>query len=155
MVLRSLVGWIRGWEPVKEITVSLTPKEAYFVDITCEPDHAYYLGDPKSRMWTLSHNCDDGVIESDALSKDIRAKRNSEYTTNIRTRFQPGYNCAEVVIGTQWAQGDLFDYVEEADKHSTDKWDIIKFPALLTDQASELIRKKDDPDDAYLPGTSF
>lgn len=98
---------------------------------------------------------DDAVIESDALSKDIRAKRNSEYTTNIRTRFQPGFNCAEIVLGTQWAQGDLFDFVEEADKHSTDKWEVIKFPALLTEQASEAIRKKGDPDDVYLPGTSY
>ncbi len=66
-----------------------------------------------------------------------------------------------VVHNTRWCVGDLFDYLENEDKKSGAPWKIIKIPALLDQETSDYLRRKDDPEIGpdgmpYLkPGSSF
>lgn len=60
-----------------------------------------------------------------------------------------------VTHNTRWIQGDLFDYLEETDKHTGSPWDILKIPAILDEETSGILRKKGDPEDYLTPGTSF
>lgn len=99
--------------------------------------------------------CDDALVEDDALSKDVCAKIVSKYMPNVRSRLLTKPDCAELCVGTRWCIGDLFDYLENEDKHSEAPWDVIKIPAILDEQASEFLRKKGDPDGYLTPGTSF
>jgi len=97
---------------------------------------------------------DDAVVESDAFSKDVRAKMNSDYVSNIRTRFMLNFKCAEIITGTRWVQGDLFDFLEKSDRKSSNKFECIRIPAILDDDASSLLRKPGDPPGYMEPGTS-
>lgn len=98
---------------------------------------------------------DDAVVEKDAFSKDVRTKLNSDYVSNLRTRFVPGYKCAEICLGTRWVQGDLFDFLEKSDKKLKNKFEIVRIPALLDLEASDFMRKEGDPDGYMEVGTSF
>ena len=60
-----------------------------------------------------------------------------------------------VVHNTRWVIGDLFDYLEKEDKRSGSPWKVLKIPALLTTEASKLLRRPGDPDGYLTPGTSF
>lgn len=60
-----------------------------------------------------------------------------------------------VVHNTRWCKGDLHDYLYEIDKNSASPWRRTIIPALLTEEASALLRRDDDPDDYLAVGTSF
>lgn len=99
--------------------------------------------------------CDDALVEDDAKSKSIRMELTEKYIPNVRSRLLMTPAGAELICGTRWCVGDLFDYMEQQDKHSPSPWKVIKIPALLDEESSEYLRKPGDPDDYLVPGTSF
>lgn len=98
---------------------------------------------------------DDAVVEEDAASKAVRNKLVRKYMPNIRSRLLMTPDCAELMVGTRWTQGDLFDYLLEEDKTSTAPWKTLVIPAILDEGASKVLRRKGDPPDYLTPGTSF
>lgn len=98
---------------------------------------------------------DDSLVEEDALSKTICKQKVQRYMPNIRSRLLTRPDCAELLVGTRWVIGDLFDYLEKEDKRSGSPWKVLKIPALLTTEASKLLRRPGDPDGYLTPGTSF
>lgn len=109
------------------------------------------------------HLCivDDALVEEDAMSKPVRNSMTAKYKPNIRSRILTKPDGAELLSGTRWTVGDLFDYLENEDKKSGAPWKIIKIPALLTEESSQYLRREGDPDmgpDGYpylMPGSSF
>lgn len=99
--------------------------------------------------------CDDALVEDDAMSRTVCANLVSKYMPNIRSRLLTTPACAELVVGTRWAVGDLFDYLIEEDKNSPAPWEVLKIPALLDEELSQRMRRKGDPDDYLVPDTSF
>lgn len=98
---------------------------------------------------------DDALVEADALSKPIRSRVVKDYVPNVRSRLLMTPDGAEIMAGTRWVQGDLFDYMFEADAKSGNPWNRIVIPALLTEEASEFMRRPGDPEGYLAPGTSF
>lgn len=94
---------------------------------------------------------DDAVTEHTDASG--MAYINNWYIPGLRSRLLP--KGAEIVINTRWSVKDLSGYLEDLDKFSSTPWEIIKIPALLTEEARALLRRPGDPDDLYQVGTSY
>lgn len=95
---------------------------------------------------------DDAITEqtSDAGRKDI----NSWYRKGLRTRLLP--RGAEIIINTRWFIEDLSGFMIKIDAKSPRPWDVISIPALLTKEASDMLREGlDITDTRYAEGTSF
>jgi predicted phage terminase large subunit-like protein len=161
----NMYKWLR-WFFLGEIQVESVmlreerPQDEFFVDITCWPSHQYYLYDSPNSKGAVSKNChilltDDAVVEDKALSKTVREKLVKDYPSKHRSRLFMNYAGAEVLVGTRWVQGDLHDYLATIDKSSASPWDIWRFPALLDEAGSAMLRRKGDPAGYLTPDTSF
>ena len=95
--------------------------------------------------------CDD-VISEQTSPTDMK-KINNWYQKGLRTRLLP--SGAEIIINTRWAMEDLSGYMLKIDAKSKRPWRVVSLPALLTEEASKILRKKGDPPELYAPGTSF
>lgn len=94
---------------------------------------------------------DDAVTEqtTEAGLKEI----NDWYIPGLRTRLLP--KGAEIIINTRWYPMDISGYIQAVDAKSPRPWKIIKIPAILTEEARDLLRKPGDPKELYEEGTSF
>lgn len=95
---------------------------------------------------------DDAITEqtSDATRKDI----NNWYRKGLRTRLLP--RGAEIIINTRWFVEDLSGYMIKVDAKSQRPWRVVKIPAILDAQASEMLRKLVPANDKrFMPDTSF
>ncbi len=95
--------------------------------------------------------CDDVVTEQ-TTSADLKVI-NDYYIKGLRTRLLP-YG-AEIIINTRWFPNDLSGFMEKLDQKGSRPWNIIKIPALLTEEARRVLRKQNDDPDRYKIGTSF
>lgn len=101
--------------------------------------------------------CDDVITEQ---TEDIgRKKINKWYIKGLRTRLLP--RGAEIIINTRWFIEDLSGFLLKNDGKLGDGktergWDVVSIPALLTKEASEMLRKGlPEDDERFLEGTSF
>lgn len=103
---------------------------------------------------------DDAITEqtTDSGRKDI----NSWYRKGLRTRLLP--RGAEIIINTRWFVEDLSGFTLKIDGEQGQPlnarqkrpWKVIRIPAILTLEASTMLRKGLDVlDPRFLPGTSF
>lgn len=95
--------------------------------------------------------CDDVITEQTLDSG--REKVNNWYLDGLRTRLLP--EGAELIINTRWHLNDLSGFMEGLDKKTNRPWEIITFPALLDEEASDLLREAGDPPELFAPGTSY
>lgn len=95
--------------------------------------------------------CDDVISEQ--LTDMSREKVNEWYLDGLRTRLLP--EGAELIINTRWHLADLSGFMEKLDGKTGRPWEIISFPALLDEKASEMLREPGDPPEKYAVGTSF
>lgn len=96
--------------------------------------------------------CDD-VITEQASKSDLQ-KINNWYRKGLRTRLLP--RGAEIIINTRWFLEDLSGFMIKVDANSPRPWKVIKLPALLTIEASTMLREGLPATTlAYEPGTSF
>lgn len=95
--------------------------------------------------------CDD--IMNEQTTDTDRAKINKWYQRGLRTRLLP--NGAEIIINTRWHLDDLSGNIMKVDKNSKVPWRVVSIPALLDQKTSKLLRKRTDPPDYLVPGTSF
>lgn len=96
--------------------------------------------------------CDDVITEQ--TSDNDRKEINKWYNKGLRTRLLP--NGAEIIINTRWFVEDLSGYTIKMDAKTERPWEVIKFPALLDEESSKLLREglpEDDP--RFMPDTSF
>lgn len=96
--------------------------------------------------------CDDVITEqtTDSGRKDI----NKWYRKGLRTRLLP--RGAEIIINTRWFVEDLSGFMLKIDAGTSRPWKVIKIPALLTLEASTLLRKGlPETDTRFAIGTSF
>lgn len=98
------------------------------------------------------------AIVDDALTEQTtdsdRIKINNWYRKGLRTRLLP--RGAEIIINTRWFVEDLSGFMINVDKKTRRPWKEIKIPAILTLEASTMLRKfvaNDDP--RFKEGTSF
>lgn len=77
----------------------------------------------------------------EAESLTIREKIWSWYTSTAYTRLEKGG--AVILIITRWHKDDLAGRLLKAQEEGGDKWEVIKFPAIATD--NELFRKQGEP----------
>jgi len=96
--------------------------------------------------------CDDIITEQ---TNDVeRRKINSWYQKGLRTRLLP--RGAEIIINTRWFVEDISGYMLKVDKDSARPWEVIKIPAILTEEASKFLRQEVAEDDPrFMEGTSF
>lgn len=95
---------------------------------------------------------DDAITEqtTDTGRKEI----NNWYRKGLRTRLLP--RGAEIIINTRWFLEDLSGFMLKIDEKSKRPWRVIKIPALLDQESSDLLRAKVKPDDKrFMVGTSF
>src|ERR1035437_1792192 len=96
--------------------------------------------------------CDDVITEQ---TNDVeRVKINGWYRKGLRTRLLP--RGAEIIINTRWFPLDLSGFMLNVDKESPRPWKVIQIPAILTLEASTVLRKglpASDP--RFDVGTSF
>jgi hypothetical protein len=81
--------------------------------------------------------CDDVISEQEAYSDTERNKINEWYVPGARTRMLP-YG-AEVIVNTRWHLDDLSGYLENLDLNTENPWEIVKFPAILDYEGSQLL----------------
>jgi predicted phage terminase large subunit-like protein len=95
---------------------------------------------------------DDAITEQ---TTDIdRRKINNWYRKGLRTRLLP--RGAEIIINTRWFVEDLSGFMIKIDAESKRPWKVISIPALLTEEASKLLKARVSADDTrFEPGTSF
>ena len=74
----------------------------------------------------------------EAESKVVRDKIWSWYTSTAYTRLEKGG--AVILILTRWHKDDLAGRLLEAQKEGGDKWEVVKFPAIATED--EMMRKQ-------------
>lgn len=80
---------------------------------------------------------DDVLNEQTAVSKIERNNINKWYAMGLRSRLQP--NSAEVIVNTRWHEEDLSGFLLKKDKDSVRPWDVISIPALLDEDAAEML----------------
>lgn len=98
---------------------------------------------------------DDAIVEQDAYSATVRKQLVEGYVPNIRSRLLMSPDGGELLVGTVWCDGDLFSTLAEDDKNSGAPWNITRIPAILDEEASQLLRKEGDPEGYLTPGSSF
>jgi predicted phage terminase large subunit-like protein len=99
--------------------------------------------------------CDDTVSEKDAWSKAYRNEINSNYIGGLRSRLMRTPRGAEVITNTRYHLEDISGFLLKVDETSKRPWNIIKIPAILDKESSELLREPQDPQGLYAEGTSF
>jgi predicted phage terminase large subunit-like protein len=79
---------------------------------------------------------DDPLSEQDAWSKTAREHVIRWYPGGLRTRLMPGGRI--VVIQTRWHEEDLSGFLlaESTKNPQSDKWEVIKIPAILDEQSA-------------------
>ncbi len=103
---------------------------------------------------------DDAITEqtTDTGRKEI----NTWYRKGLRTRLLP--RGAEIIINTRWFVEDLSGFMLKIDGEEgkpltgrqTRPWKVIKIPAILTEEASTMLRRLVPANDPrFMPGTSF
>ena len=96
--------------------------------------------------------CDDVITEQ---TNDLERKKiNDWYRKGLRTRLLP--RGAEIIINTRWFPEDLSGFMLKVDEKTSRPWKVIQIPALLTLEASTMLRKGlpvEDP--RFMPDTSF
>lgn len=108
--------------------------------------------------------CDDLLSEQTAFSKVERTKINMNYVPGIRSRSQPG--AAELIINTRWHLDDLSGFTMNMDgylkpdgtpskKGSLRPWKVISIPAILNEEAANLLKRKGDPKEWFNNGDSY
>lgn len=95
--------------------------------------------------------CDDVMNEQTTGSE--RVKINNWYQKGLRTRLLP--SGGEIIINTRWHLEDLSGHMTKVDAKTKRPWKVVSLPALLTPEASLLLKRKGDPEDKYKEGTSF
>ena len=82
---------------------------------------------------------DDVLSEHTAKSKIEREKINDWFPGGLTTRLLPEGRI--IIVNTRWHQRDLAGYLlEEAEKNpNVDQWEVISIPAILDEQAAELL----------------
>lgn len=82
---------------------------------------------------------DDPLSEQDAYSKAERDRVIQWYPGGFRSRLQPGGRIG--LITTRWHDNDLAGYLLEESRNNpeSDKWHIIKIPAILDKEGSALL----------------
>jgi predicted phage terminase large subunit-like protein len=75
-----------------------------------------------------------GSIE-EALNPSRLLAMRQWYFGEVRSRFELTALPVEVLVGTRWAQGDLFGHVEESVALGFEDWKIVKLP-LICEQTS-------------------
>lgn len=96
--------------------------------------------------------CDDVINEqtTDTDRKDI----NKWYQKGLRTRLLP--QGAEIIINTRWFVEDLSGFTIDLDSRTDRPWKVIKIPALLTEEASTILKSRvKEGDPRFEVGTSF
>ena len=154
-ILKRIKSWFTktflGYVKIDFLLIRRLEESECFIDITCLPTHQYYLGGRPGVKY-LSHNCDDVITEQ---TNDVeRVKINNWYRKGLRTRLLP--RGAEIIINTRWFPLDLSGFMLNVDKESPRPWKVIQIPAILTLEASTVLRKglpASDP--RFDVGTSF
>lgn len=97
--------------------------------------------------------CDDVITEHSTV-EEMRDINEKWFIPGLRSRLLP--NGSEIIINTRWFIKDLSGHTTELDKKSNRPWKVVSIPALLTKEASELLRNGLDKDDTrFAEGTSF
>ena len=82
---------------------------------------------------------DDPISEQDAYSEAARKRVNKWYPQGFRTRTLPG--CPILIVMTRWHHDDLagvqLDLMET--KKGAEKWEVIKFKAILDTEGARLL----------------
>jgi predicted phage terminase large subunit-like protein len=96
--------------------------------------------------------CDDVIGEHTTI--DEMNSYNTWYVgKGLRSRLLP--TGGEVIINTRWYINDLSGFTEKWDKNSERPWNIIRIPALLTEEGRTLLWREGDGEGTYAVGTSF
>lgn len=148
-IFQKLEDWFTdtflGYTKVRTIEIRKTTKNDIFIDLTCEPNHEYFLGRNPNHTYT-SHNCDDVVSEQTAYSKTERSKINEWYMPGLRTRLLPAGG--EVIINTRWHLDDVSGYTlgKDTEENGLTPWKVISVPAIVDKKAQEFLRMPNTPD---------
>lgn len=95
---------------------------------------------------------DDAITEQ--TTDNDRQRINSWYRKGLRTRLLP--RGAEIIINTRWFVEDLSGFMLKVDEKSKRPWRVVKLPAILTLEASTMLRKYIPVgDQRFEEGTSF
>ncbi len=95
---------------------------------------------------------DDAVTEQ--TSDTDREKINRWYWKGLNTRLLP--KGAEVIVNTRWFVDDLSGYTLKMAEKTERPFRVIKFPAILDQKASEMLREGlPSTDERFKVGTSF
>lgn len=102
--------------------------------------------------------CDDVISEQ--TTDQGRKEINGWYRKGLRTRLLP--RGAEIIINTRWFVEDLSGFMlkidgeQGKDKNAIRPWKVVKIPAILTLEASTMLRKGlEATDPRFEVGTSF
>lgn len=96
--------------------------------------------------------CDDVITEQ--TTESMRKEINSWYRKGLRTRLLP--RGAEIIINTRWFVEDLSGFMLKIDQKSERPWDLVSIPALLTKDASTMLRNGLPVEDQrFMPDTSY
>jgi predicted phage terminase large subunit-like protein len=96
--------------------------------------------------------CDDVIGEHTTI--DEMMDINNWYVgKGLRSRLLP--KGGEVIINTRWYVNDLSGFTEKWDKNAERPWNIIRIPALLTEEGRKLLWREGDPEGKFDVGTSF
>lgn len=136
MEVRRVKNWFTrnflGYHTVSEVSTRPLAVDEFFVDLTCEPNHTYYLG--RDNPLFLSHNCDDLASEKIALTatKEVWHKIWEWFQTGPVQRTQPGESSI-ILVGTRWSAMDPIGQVQRkmAEDPAFPRFTITEFPAIL------------------------
>jgi len=92
---------------------------------------------------------DDVMSEDDSFSEAGRRYIKEWYPSGLRTRVMP--NGAIIIINTRYHYDDICGWLlkQESDNDMTNKWEVIKIPAWLDEDAAELLNM--DVGSSYFP----
>lgn len=142
ILLKQIKNWFTGnflgYVEVLTVEVSNLSDQEWFVDLTVETDHEYYLLN-ENNVWFKSHNCDDVVSEQTAWSKTERNSINEWYLAGLRSRLFPTPQGAEIIVNTRWHMEDLSGYITQVDETSKRPWKIFSVPAILDTKAAGML----------------
>lgn len=103
---------------------------------------SYYAAGVKSQIAGRGAHVallDDVMSEEDAISESGRRYIKEWYPAGLRTRVMP--NGAIIIINTRYHHDDICGWLlkQEQDNNMTLKWDVIRIPAWLDEDAAELL----------------